>query len=92
MSTNEFKSIFESVWSILAISGGLCLIFFYDWFISSNSRTFLNLYKKTNINLFRNQAKEMEKPYMKILVRVLGVAFVVLGFLTLLGVTEIGLL
>lgn len=84
MEPNAFGSGFEILWSAGAIVGGMILIFFRKWFTKSNSRALFNLYKKTNFHPFEIQSREMSRPYMDILVPILGVAFVVVGFVTLI--------
>jgi hypothetical protein len=85
MSGEDAVRIYEVLWSILAICGGLFLLFRSRWFIEANARAFETLYLQTGLSPFRIQSREMLKPYMNMLVPLLGVGFIVVGVLTLFG-------
>ena len=50
-----------------------------------NAKAFSKLYHQTNFEALKVQSDEMKKPYMDVLVPMLGVVFVVVGALILLG-------
>ncbi|MFC1613192.1 hypothetical protein ACFL23_02555 [Patescibacteria group bacterium] len=85
MNPNTFGRVWDIIWSLFAICGGLVILFNRNWFISSNSRAFLKLYKKTNFSLFKRQAEDMNKEYMHLLVVVLAIFFIVIGIRILVG-------
>jgi hypothetical protein len=85
MSGEDAVCIYEVLWSILAICGGLFLMFRSRWFIVANARAFEKLYLQTRLSPFRVQSREMQKPYMNLLVPLLGVGFIVVGMLILFG-------
>jgi hypothetical protein len=85
MNGDDAVRIYEVLWSILAICGGLFLLFHSRWFIEANSGTFETLYLQTGLSPFRVQSREMRKPYMNMLVPLLGIGFIVVGLLILFG-------
>jgi len=85
MSGDDAVRIYEVLWSILAICGGLFLLFRSQWFLELNARAFEMLYHRTGLAPFRVQSQEMRKPYMNVLVPVLGLGFVAVGVLILFG-------
>ena len=85
MSGDELVRVYGVTWSILALIGGVILLFFRKWFLSSNQRTFFNLYRRTNFVIFKRQGEEMAKPYMNLLVTFLGLLFIIVGVLILIG-------
>lgn len=90
VDTNIFGRIYEIVWSLLAVYGGIQLLFFRERFIARNSQAFLKMYERTKFPLFKRQAEGMKQPYMNILGLFLGIVFLVLGVLLLLGRWHIG--
>jgi hypothetical protein len=83
MNGEEAVRVYEVLWSILAICGGLFLLLRSRWFIELNARAFETLYHRTGLAAFRVQSHEMRKPYMNVLVPLLGVGFVAVGILIL---------
>ena len=87
---NGSGRLFEILWSIAAIglggSGFLCT----DWYIDHTIRWANWFYEKTKFPLYKLQAKEMAKPYMRLNIKLIGLAFVVLGILLLLGKVHSG--
>jgi hypothetical protein len=58
MSGEDAVRIYEVLWSILAICGGLFLLFRSRWFIEANARAFETLYLQTGMYPFRVQSRE----------------------------------
>ena len=85
MEMAQFGSIYETVWSVLAICGGLYLLFFREQFIRLNSKAFLRLYEKTGFILFKRQGEEFNSNYMRVVVGLVALIFIGAGVLTLLG-------
>jgi hypothetical protein len=85
MSGEDAVRIYDILWSILAVCGGLFFFVFTRRFIELNARAFERLYERTGLVMFRVQSQEMRKPYMIVLVPVLGLGFVAAGVLILLG-------
>ena len=85
MNGDDAVRIYQVLWSIFAICGGLFLLFRSRWFIEANARAFETLYLQTGLHPFRVQSREMQKPYMNMLVPLLGVGFIVVGILILFG-------
>ena len=85
MSGEDAVRIYEVLWFVLAICGGLLLLFRSRWFIEANARASETLYLRTGLSPFKVQSSEMRKSYMNMLVPLLGVGFVVVGILILFG-------
>ncbi len=85
MNGEDAVRIYEAVWSVLAICGGLFLLFFSRWFIELNAMAFELLYLRTGFPLFKVQSRDMQKSYMNTLVPLLGLGFIAVGILILFG-------
>lgn len=82
--------IFEIVWAIAAIGLGGIGVFGTDWYIAHTKKWALWFYEKTKFPFYKMQAEQIEKPYMRILSKIIGFAFIVLGFTLLLGMWHTG--
>ena len=82
----NFAHTYNVIWSIGAICIGLIGLFFRSWFLKFCEKMYMSLYRKTNFSLFERGAKEFTKPYMRMLVIFLGLVFLIVGLLILLGV------
>lgn len=83
---NSAQTVMYVLWSILAICIGLFSAFFNKKFTEGNAKRFEWMYKKTNISIFKNQAEQMKSGSMQLFSRLIGVAFIVIGVVTLLKV------
>jgi len=82
---NVLSKIFDVFLSIATIGVGVIGLFFTDWYTAYTIRWDEKLYEKTKLSFYKLQAKEMGRPYMKILIKLISLSFIILGILALLG-------
>lgn len=82
--------IFEIIWAVGAILLGGSTLLFTDWYVGHIIKWSLKFFNKTKISFYKLQAEEMKKPYMKILSKIIGFLFLLLGVTLLLGGWHIG--
>jgi hypothetical protein len=61
MNGDDAVRIYQVLWSVLAICGGLFLLFRSRRFIEANARAFEKLYLQTGLHPFGVQSREMQK-------------------------------
>jgi hypothetical protein len=83
-----FAELYGIFWAILAIFIGSFGLFFTENFITGNVRNLEWLYAKTHFGLFKAQAEQMVN-MSRIFIKALGLFFIVLGVLILLGIIKI---
>lgn len=82
---DEISKIFFLLWSVTAVYIGILFLFFRGWFLGVSERIWSFLYKKTNLYIFKFQAEQTTKPSVNILFSLLGIFFLMLGFLVFFG-------
>ena len=80
-----FERIYNFIWSVGALSFGILMVLFRNWFIKANSQAFLALYKRTNFYIFKIQSEEMNRPIMHLVVVIVGMMLIISGIQLLLG-------
>ena len=78
-----FDTAFIGAWSIGAIVLGLYMLVKQEDFISQNIRGLNKWSEKTGLRLFARQAEQFKSRGSRLLVTLLGVAFIVIGLLKL---------
>jgi hypothetical protein len=84
-SSNE---LFDIVWAIGAITLGFIGVFFTDAYVAHTKKWAMIFYSKTKFPFYKLQAEHIGKPYMRFLAKLIGIAFVLLGFSTLIDLWQ----
>jgi hypothetical protein len=77
------NTLFDLVWSIVAITLGFIGVFFTNWYVAHTKKWAMVFYLKTKFPFYKLQAEHIEKPYMRFFAKLIGAAFMLLGFSTL---------
>jgi hypothetical protein len=79
-------SLFQALWSVSAIVGGLLLLLFREEFIQGTERGFRKWYAKTGFFLFQLQAENTDSTYMRMVIVLVAVGFILVGISTLMHI------
>ena len=82
----DFESTYNTIWSILAIIGGIYLLMFREKFIKGIERGFNEWYAKTGFFLFRIQSEDADSTYMRMVTVLVASMFIIVGIITLLKI------
>lgn len=77
--------VYEIVWSVLAIIGGILLLVFREKFIEGTERISRSWYDRTGFFVFRLQAENTDSTSMRMVSVVVAIIFIVVGLSTLLN-------
>ena len=81
---DTFTGIYYIIWSVVAIGGGVLLLFFREKYIKLIERGFRNWYNKTGFFLFKLQAENTDSAYMRMVTVIVAIVFIAVGIITLI--------